>query len=624
MAAILGKNHKMKRSESKKSHSWWWDSHVSPKNNKWLQENLEEMDQNIKRMLKLIEEDADSFAKKAQMYYQKRPELIHLVEEFYRMYRALAERYDHVTGELRKNIPMDLQSQGSGISDASSEPPSFCPSPDQRFSRRKSGPRAAGFEFFLGVGGNSNESTKEGDESSTLDSESESDASSVNNYVGIQSSDEEQGLRKRIVELEVELHDVKEKFRMLQEEISEGSSGGSKTGETEVLMTKIAGYEEELKVTREKIRLSEEEINKLRDELQKYKSMELCSNVYNEIDIIGEPSKAGETSSEMQKEKAVEQNGDSEIMMDQESKIHTLAEELKITKQKLLESEKEVVRLRLELQGNESSIRRLQEQLGTSQKDTSVWKVKAEKDKREVSKLQDRIVRYKSNLSERDQEIRGLRETVSNANKSLSEENAQLQAEITQLSKEKMYLEDSVKEMDLRCQSLEEDVRRIKAGKAEMEALLGAEIENLKAAIDEKNNVIEQLNRCLDELKLRYDTLLSEKDTLDAKVATCIAEISVKDIQISEMSQHLHQLHMEHVELIAEAEGARRQVEELRSRVGELENEVERQKEEILEGAEEKREAIRQLCFSLEHYRNGYHRLLQAFGGNKRLPVMAS
>lgn len=35
------------------------------------------------------------------MYYKKRPELMKLVEEFYRAYRALAERYDHATGELR-------------------------------------------------------------------------------------------------------------------------------------------------------------------------------------------------------------------------------------------------------------------------------------------------------------------------------------------------------------------------------------------------------------------------------------------------------------------------------------------------------------------------------------------
>ncbi|KAK3193733.1 hypothetical protein Dsin_025043 [Dipteronia sinensis] len=44
----------------------------------------------------------DSFAKRAEMYYRQRPELMKLVEEFYRAYRALAERYDHATGALRQ------------------------------------------------------------------------------------------------------------------------------------------------------------------------------------------------------------------------------------------------------------------------------------------------------------------------------------------------------------------------------------------------------------------------------------------------------------------------------------------------------------------------------------------
>lgn len=56
----------------------------------------------MKQMIKLLEEDADSFARRAEMYYKKRPELMKLVEEFYRAYRALAERYDNATGVLRQ------------------------------------------------------------------------------------------------------------------------------------------------------------------------------------------------------------------------------------------------------------------------------------------------------------------------------------------------------------------------------------------------------------------------------------------------------------------------------------------------------------------------------------------
>lgn len=60
------------------------------------------MDVKVKQMIKLIEEDADSFARRAEMYYKKRPELMKMVEEFYRAYRALAERYDHATGVIRQ------------------------------------------------------------------------------------------------------------------------------------------------------------------------------------------------------------------------------------------------------------------------------------------------------------------------------------------------------------------------------------------------------------------------------------------------------------------------------------------------------------------------------------------
>ncbi|XP_075473520.1 protein NETWORKED 1A-like [Primulina tabacum] len=92
----------LSHSESRRLYSWWWDSHISPKNSKWLQENLTDMDGKVKSMIKLIEEDADSFVRRAEMYYKKRPELMKLVEEFYRAYRALAERYNHATGELHQ------------------------------------------------------------------------------------------------------------------------------------------------------------------------------------------------------------------------------------------------------------------------------------------------------------------------------------------------------------------------------------------------------------------------------------------------------------------------------------------------------------------------------------------
>ncbi|KAJ9171882.1 hypothetical protein P3X46_015185 [Hevea brasiliensis] len=76
------------------SHWWWFESHQSSNRSPWLQSTLCEVDRKTKAMLKLIEEDADSFAQRAEMYYKKRPELISMVEDFYRTHRSLAEQYD--------------------------------------------------------------------------------------------------------------------------------------------------------------------------------------------------------------------------------------------------------------------------------------------------------------------------------------------------------------------------------------------------------------------------------------------------------------------------------------------------------------------------------------------------
>lgn len=90
--------------QQKESSKWWWFDRLRMSNNNqkrspWLQSALSELDEKTKAMLKLIEEDADSFAQRAEMYYKKRPELISMVEDFYRTHRSLAERYDQFKSE---------------------------------------------------------------------------------------------------------------------------------------------------------------------------------------------------------------------------------------------------------------------------------------------------------------------------------------------------------------------------------------------------------------------------------------------------------------------------------------------------------------------------------------------
>eukprot|EP00252_Welwitschia_mirabilis_P016926 TRINITY_DN37685_c0_g1_i1.p1 TRINITY_DN37685_c0_g1~~TRINITY_DN37685_c0_g1_i1.p1 ORF type:complete len:1420 (-),score=315.54 TRINITY_DN37685_c0_g1_i1:392-4651(-) len=60
-----------------------------------------EMDIKVRDTLKVLEEDADNFAKRAAMVYKKRPELVNLVEGFYKLYHSLVDQYDYISNELQ-------------------------------------------------------------------------------------------------------------------------------------------------------------------------------------------------------------------------------------------------------------------------------------------------------------------------------------------------------------------------------------------------------------------------------------------------------------------------------------------------------------------------------------------
>ncbi|KAG9136649.1 hypothetical protein Leryth_004425 [Lithospermum erythrorhizon] len=276
----------MRRPKSNKSQMWWPDNHVSFKNSKWIQENLEEMDHKVKQMLKLIEEEPDSSTKKKPgKHSPKSPELIHLVDEFSRMYRLLAERYDHVNAE--------------------------------------------------GPGGNTP------DESSYIEySESESDESSVVNSSAV---------------------------------------------------------------------------------------------VHPNVDEI---------------------------------KILAMEEEMKSTKEKLLDSENEVGRLNQELKKIQES-----EQASRSQLERVMDQALESKGKLDKSAYE---------VSDRDQEIRQLKEEIINSERSLSDVKTYHHEEIFKLEKERSYLEKKVNEVNVWCQSLEEDVRQVQTEKSVLEASLRAEIEQLQ------------------------------------------------------------------------------------------------------------------------------------------------
>ncbi|KAL0843620.1 hypothetical protein Bca101_016866 [Brassica carinata] len=503
----------IKRAESTKSHLWWWDSHVSLKNSKWLENNLDEMDKSVKRMVKLIEEDADSFAKKAEMYYQKRPELISLVDEFHRMYRSLAERYENITGELRKSSPLELQSQGSGFSDVSS---SDLTTELNRLGRPPSR-RAPGFDYFLGSGGLPSDES-----ASVTDSELESDDSSVINFPGYVSVGSDfQSLSKRVADLEAELREAKERLRMRD------------------------ACEQELRDANDKIQNSEDQIFMLKSQLARYLPSELD-------DEHGEEAAAAAAST-------------------QDMDVQSVSEELRVTSLRLREAEKEHGNLRKEVERSRSDrakVKSLQDLLDSAQKETAAWKSKSSADRREVVKVLDRVSMLKSSLAGRDHEIRDLKTALSDAEEKIFPEKAQVKAEISKLLEEKTHRDEQFKELEAHVRYLEEEIRRVASEKEEEEERLKGEIEVLAMEKAAKE-------RCIETLTKKVSELGSEMSQLGD-------EMKAKDSTRKEMEKAL-----------------------------------EKQRRELDEVAEEKREVIRQLCFSLDYCKDECKRLRDAFPGHQ-------
>ncbi|XP_058747792.1 protein NETWORKED 2A-like isoform X3 [Vicia villosa] len=128
------------------AYSWWWASHIRTKQSKWLDQCLQDMEEKVTDTLRILQNDGDSFSQRAEMYYRKRPELVEFVEEAFRAYRALAERYDHLSRELQSanrtiasvfpdQVPCQIDDDEYDESDAGT---STFPSPDLNNQLQKS------------------------------------------------------------------------------------------------------------------------------------------------------------------------------------------------------------------------------------------------------------------------------------------------------------------------------------------------------------------------------------------------------------------------------------------------------------------------------------------------------
>ncbi|XP_010491173.1 PREDICTED: protein NETWORKED 4A-like isoform X2 [Camelina sativa] len=167
-------------------------------------------------------------------------------------------------------------------------------------------------------------------------------------------------------------------------------------------------------------------------------------------------------------------------------------------------------------------------------------------------------------------------------------------------------LETARRELEERNIDIETEKRRVNDLESKLSEssqkieYLESELDVVKESLGVSEAEVSKLWEMLNECKAEKANLQSGNaaDLLDS----LRAELRSRDIQIEQMEEYLNQVSLKDTESGTD----KNVVEDLRGRVEVLEKQVELQRNVITEREEEKREAIRQLCFSLDHYMSRY------------------
>ncbi|XP_019191562.1 PREDICTED: protein NETWORKED 4B-like [Ipomoea nil] len=352
---------------------------------------------------------------------------------------------------------------------------------------------------------------------------------------------------------------------------------------------KIRTLEKELEMTREKLIASEQESTKLKGNLSEV----ILKNADQLKHLLSQDA-----------EQRVE-------LANNASKISFLVNQLEMAKEKLQSSEEANTKLNFDLSKIVSESTQLSDQLEASRSDVRVLEAQLDSGKKHALELEDM---YKSKLLDQESEIKRINSEYDGAKEHFLLEKEQLQSVISSLYVQLALQKKMQEALEMRNKALVDVFIQIK----------GLE-DHFKSELHFKETLIGEANKEFAGFKLKIDTLMTEKDENIATLQTLKAVLSSRDDQIQQLEDNVKQLHSKCLDLSAGSESAEKLINELQQRVVHLEKEVGMQNAVISDRAEEKREAIRQLCFSLEHYRNEYQQLREAYieKKKKRLTIFA-
>ncbi|CAL4925000.1 unnamed protein product [Urochloa decumbens] len=495
--------------------SWLWVSHISPKNSKWLQENLSDMDSKVKSMIKLINEDADSFARRAEMYYKKRPELMKLVEEFYRAYRALAERYDQATGALRQAHRTMSEAFPNQMPSMSDESPSASGqemephTPDMSTSNRapfdsdeqKDGVGVSPQQFTSKRNGTHPEETSALSSRKGLKMFNDLSSSGENAPRAVFDGKVRKGLTFESPEVKGK-EDIRKDMENLQQEVSR-------------LLAESQNLKQQM--------LSESErANKAENEIQTLKETVLQLNSDKDTSLL-QYNQSSERISTLESELSKAQ-----------ADLKKLTDEMAADVQKLINAETLNIAIQSEAEGLDQKMKMQQQELDQKLKELESFRLSFQEEHEKRMQAENALLSQGKELAQSHDEVQRLVTEINMANERLNDlkqTKEDLENTVCELKKDVESLTEQNHSSEVLIQKLHDEINTLKDSKNELQS----EIQSLKSIVSqlntEKNAALLQHQQCVEQvsaLESQLSKLQSELEETQQKVQLLTQDLEQK------------------------------------------------------------------------------------------------
>ncbi|MED6183534.1 hypothetical protein PIB30_038761 [Stylosanthes scabra] len=554
-------------------------SHIDPEKEEQLKGAKGEIQDKVKRILKLVRdehvEDDDT-----PLEPSKKESLVKLIEDFHSQYQSLYAKYDNLTDELRKKI----------IGNGKQEKESFSSSSDS-----------------------------DSDYSSM-------DKDSKNGQLENEFQKTINGMKQELQTVHMEVAELNQKLTMTSEEKEDlmkklESTKNESSSKIADLSSQINNLlDERGRLHAQKIK-AEEEINEARAQI-----MVLTTQVDNLQKEKGEVILHCERTKDAHAESLVmlenERNGFATKALD----LDRALEEREGAYEKLNEEYKQI----------DNWYKECKVKLEAAEKKIQVMTEEFHSKDQMVADLEQTTEDLKRDLEEKGDEINNLHENLGMLEVKLRMSNQKLRV-ADQLLSEKEEGFREVEEKFLKDQrSLEERIAKLSATVAVQEDAYQEIVFSIKASVNSAMTGIENIVWKFEDACKNYEKYISNMSHELHIARNYVREMNKEKVRLKEDINHLEEqlqdkknseldlrqmvekLEEKAIEEELAKKNLRTNVVQLEKTIGELQKLAKEKDEGILELAEEKREAIRQLCLGIDYHRSRYDYLMEVVSKTRR------